>query len=356
MAFAQTVWYFGLSLLVWSATAFAQTDREDYVSTASFVIGTHRPSSTASTPETRAANTRNFLDKLDDSQRQRASFPLNSPERREWTNLPPSPNAKGLRFRELNEEQVKAACDLMAVIFSERGYQKMCHIMLADDQLLSGGRPHSSLGTENFALLIFGEPSETEPWAFQLDGHHIGVNLTFQGDEITMSPSFIGTQPEAFKIDDQDYRPLTDEIDEAYRLVNLLNDEQRKSAVINPRRGVMIAGPGADGRIPPTKGVSCQTFTEEQKQSLIKLICAWVNDLPGEHAEREMERLTSEIDQMYFSWNGALTARSDISYTIQGPTLIIEFTCQGAADNPLDHIHTMYRNPTSEYGKLEIAQ
>ncbi len=330
--------------------AIAQDDRDAYVSTASFIIGTHRPANTESTPESRGAQAKNFLDKLNDEQRQRATYPLNSPERREWTNLPPRPTDNGLRFRDLTEEQARAACDMFAVIFSELGYQKICHIMLADDQLLTEGRPHSSLGTENFAILIFGEPSATGPWAFQLDGHHIGVNFSFEGDKITMSPSFIGTQPEAFKIEDKDYRPLTDEIDEAYKLVNLLNDEQRKAAVLSPRRGSLVTGPGADGRVPAPKGVSCQTFTEEQKASLIKLIGQWINDLPAPHAEQEMERVTAEIDQMHFSWNGALTARSDISYMIQGPSLIIEFSCQGNPTNPLDHIHTMYRNPQTDYG------
>ena len=33
------------------------------------------------------------------------------------------------------------------------------------------------------------------------------------------------------------------------------------------------------------------------------------------------------------------------------PSLIIEYACQDLGGNPLDHLHTMYRDPTNEYGR-----
>jgi hypothetical protein len=68
-------------------------------------------------------------------------------------------------------------------------------------------------------------------------------------------------------------------------------------------------------------------------------------------AERTKKQLMDEFPQMHFSWNGEIDPRSDMSYSIQGPSLIIEFACQGRGDRPLDHLHSMYRDPTHEYGQ-----
>ena len=53
---------------------------------------------------------------------------------------------------------------------------------------------------------------------------------------------------------------------------------------------------------------------------------------------------------MRFAWNGATQKGSDISYSIQSPSLIIEYACQSLGGDPLQHIHTIYRNPKNEYG------
>lgn len=337
-----------------STSAPDRGQRKDYVSDASYVVGTYSPSGRDHSPAGMAAAANRFLQSLDQQQRGKVVFDLKSRERREWTNLPARPGAGGLRMGELREEQVKAACDLMAALFSERGYSKMIDIMLADDQLLRGGRPRQGFGTEDFSIVIFGNPSASEPWAFQLDGHHIGVNVSVSGQRYSMSPSFIGTQPESFKIADRQFQPLAGESGLAYQLVASLSDQQKKQAIIRPKRATLLTGPGTDGNVPSAKGVSCATFDERQQKLLVSLISEWVMLQPERHAEPRMKQLRSEIDQMKFAWNGPTADRSDVSYTIQGPSLIIEFACQSLGGNPLDHLHTMYRDLNNEYaGQLD---
>lgn len=325
--------------------------RSDFVSDASHIIGTFEPAESDHSPQSISERGSAFLKSLNADQRKRVMHAIDSPERREWTNLPAPANAGGIRLGDLNADQVRAACNLMAAMMSEQGYQKMVGIMLADDQLLQGGRPRRGFGTENFSVVIFGEPSTTKPWAFQLDGHHVGVNVSVENEKLTMSPSFIGTQPQSFELVGKTIRPLTGEIDDAYKLVGLLNDQQRKQAVIRNRRGDLVAGPGNDNRVPKQEGLSCSKMDDEQKAVLIGLIKQWVNDMPEAHSQARMEQLQSEIDEMTFSWNGETEVGSDISYRIQGPTLIIEYACQSLGGDPLQHLHTMYRNPTNEYGK-----
>ena len=198
--------------------------------------------------------------------------------------------------------------------------------------------------------MIFGTPAEDEPWSVQLDGHHVGLNVALSGDQLTISPSFIGTQPADFDLGGEPIRPLAGESDDAYALVNLLDKQQRIAAVVGDRRRDLEAGPGRDNKIPEAVGVDCSTFNEAQRAKLTELISHWVSDLPPAHAEKRMAQLTEEIDQMKFSWNGAVEAGSDISYRLQGPTVIIEYACQSLGGNPQQHLHTMYRNPQNEYG------
>ena len=334
-----------------SKAAQETAKRSDFVSEASFVVGTFVPAKRDHSPAAIESAAKAFLDSLSESLGGRAQSQLTTPVRREWTNLPARPNADGVRMGELDSAQVKLACSLMANLFSEQGFNKIRDIMLADDQLLDGGRPRPGFGTENFSVVIFGEPSATKPWAFQIDGHHVGVNVAVEGEALTMSPSFIGTQPQAFSIAGKKYRPFEYETDLAHKLVMSFSDDQIKQAVLGPQRAEIVTGPGKDNFVPKAKGVPCSTFDESQKKVLMQLISQWVGDLPPAQAKKRMNQIESEFDQMKLSWNGGREPKSDMSYTIQSPSLIIEYACQDLGGDPLNHLHSIYRDPTNEYGK-----
>ena len=40
-----------------------------------------------------------------------------------------------------------------------------------------------------------GRPSATEPWGWQIDGHHLIVNYFVLGDQVVMTPVFMGGEP-----------------------------------------------------------------------------------------------------------------------------------------------------------------
>ncbi len=338
------------TLILLSCFAIPVTAQSPYVSSASKLVGTYEPAKSDHSPKSMAAAADAFLKSLDDAGRRKAQRKLRPAGRREWTNLPARPDADGIRMADLNEDQVKAACDLMGALFSKQGYLKMRNIMLADDQLLPNGRPRRGFGTENFSIVIFGQPDANKPWGFQLDGHHVGVNVSLQGEKLSMSPSFIGTQPEAFKIATTAFRPFSGETGDAYKLMGLLDENQKAKAIIGNTRGRIQFGPGADGKKPTPTGVACSTFNAEQRKALVALVGQWVNDLPPKHAKARMAKLESEIDKMTFAWSGPTAPKSDVSYYVFGPSLIIEYACQDLGGNPLAHLHSMYRDPTNEYG------
>jgi hypothetical protein len=290
-----------------------------------------------------------FLDSLDAELRSKARHKIDSLERRNWTNLPPRSDAGGVTMGELNEKQIKAACDLMSAVMSKSGYQKMVDIMIADDQLISGGRRRQGIGTVDFALVVFGEPSPSKPWGLQIDGHHIGANVAMQGKKYSFSPSFIGTQPEAFKITKK-VRPMGGEIDAAYKLIGSLTEEQLSKAVTSQTKGNLRAGPGADGKMPKQRGLACTSMNDEQKALLLSLVQQWVNNLPKTHSEKRMKKIAQEIDKTYFAWQGPTKFGGAFSFEVLGPSLIIEHACQLQGGNPREHMHSMYRDPTNEYG------
>ncbi len=323
-------------------------ERSDYISDASYVFAKYQPKFGPYTAESMAAAGKSFVAALGNNFRSRGALPLNDGERRQWTNLPPAPDAGGVRLGELDDTQLHAVCDLLAALLSPEGYEKFVEIMWGDDQLRTGN--NRGMGTQDFSVMVFGEPSATELWAFQLDGHHLGINLAVRGEAISLSPSFVGAQPEKFTIAGTTYRPFAGELDDAYALIGMLGREQREAAVLGSERMELRAGPGRDGQVPESLGTPCSTFDQQQRTALLKLISHWVGVLPAEKSAERMKQLEAEIDQMKFAWNGEIDPRSPMSYAIQGPTLLIEFCCQGRGDRPLDHLHSMYRDPTNEYG------
>jgi hypothetical protein len=65
-----------------------------------------------------------------------------------------------------------------------------------------------------------------------------------------------------------------------------------------------------------------------------------------------MSEIEAGLNDTYLTWNGPTTNGSVIYYRITGPTLHIEFAHQ--MNDPL-HIHSVYRDPTKEYGEQSVA-
>ena len=46
-----------------------------------------------------------------------------------------------------------------------------------------------------YHVTVMGTPSATEPWGWQVDGHHLVINYFVLGDQVVMTPSFFGSEP-----------------------------------------------------------------------------------------------------------------------------------------------------------------
>lgn len=341
-------------LVVASATgSLLSAEKHQAWTLASEVFASAKPAKTNHSPEAMVAAAEAFLEELTATQRGQALLSLDHPERQKWTNTPPRGNEGGLRLGDLDKGQLEAVSVLLSTVMSTEGYLMSRNIMLADDLLLDSreeAEERGGFGSANYWVAIFGKPSVENEWALQFDGHHVGVNLTMRGEKVTMSPSFIGTQPREFKLGDEVIVPMGKETSLAYEFIDSLTEEQKEEAIRGDKRRRIVVGPGKDGKTLDIPGMSCKGLTVEQREKLLKLVSCWVDDLPKACAMQRMSEIKAGMDQTVFTWNGPFALESDMSFHISGPTVIIEYAGQDLGGDPLDHLHSIYRDPTNEYG------
>ena len=149
-------------------------------------------------------------------------------------------------------------------------------------------------------------------------------------------------------------RALAQENDQAFALLNALDENQRKQAILNYQVGDLVLGPGHAGETIPPEGLKASALNERQRAMLLDVISEWAGIVNDTYAAPRMAEIKSDLDNTYFAWSGATThepgKNGSAYYRIQGPKVIIEFSPQGVGGDPTNHVHTVYRDPTNDYG------
>jgi len=294
-----------------------------------------------------AAN--NFLNTLDDTQRSKVRFDFNdAAQRQRWSNLPINmAERRGLRMGDLKQNQRDAVMNLLATVLSKMGYEKVVGIVESDEALRKDSRSGSPpFGRDEFYVSFLGKPAATEPWIFQFGGHHLALNVTIAGEQGILTPSLIAVQPAKFTLDGKTVRPMGRETDKALELVKALTDEQRKQAVLSSQVRDLVLGPGHDGETIQPEGIKASALDEAQRKLLLELVAEWSDIIHDSVAIEKMKEIKSNLADTWFAWSGPLEA-GKAYFRIQGPTVIIEFAPQRSEM----HLHSMYRDPTNDYGK-----
>jgi hypothetical protein len=308
----------------------------------------------------RAAN--EFLSTLDPKQRQRVVFAFNDERQRvRWSNLPNgSVNRSGVSLGELNPVQRSAALAVVSSALSPRGFEKIRLIMEGDEVLKANSRNNPMFGRDVYFISFAGAPSETQPWILQFGGHHLALNVTLAGKQGILTPTLTGAQPTLFTFEGKTVRPLGGESDKAAALFNTLDEGQRKQAVLSFRLADLVLGPGQDGRIIQPEGLKASAMSERQRTMLLDVISEWVNIAEDASAAARMAEMKADIEDTWFAWSGPTDVKpgNNIAayYRIQGPRLVIEYAPQTLGGDPTMHVHTMYRDPTNDYGRRLLAK
>ena len=83
----------------------------------------------------------------------------------------------------------------MRASLSAKGFELIRNIMRLNETLAELAEDHLFLGEGLYYITIMGTPSVSEPWGWQLDGHHAVINYFVLGDQVVMTPLFIGSEP-----------------------------------------------------------------------------------------------------------------------------------------------------------------
>ena len=315
---------------------------------------------TASSRVVNAANT--FLSTLDQKQRQMALFAFDDEKQRaRWSNLPVKmvPRA-GLSMGELTPPQRSAALALVSSALSRTGFEKVQQIMQGDEVLKTSGGNNPMFGKDLYFISILGRPSEKDPWMLQFGGHHLALNITMPGDHGILTPSLTAAQPALYEWNGKTVRPLGQENDKAFALLDALDESQRKQAILNYRVADLVLGPGQDGKTIQPEGLKASAMNDQQRGLLLDLIWEWAGIVHETAAASRMAEIKAGLGETWFAWSGPTTftaGRNGASYyRIQGPKLVIEYAPQKLGGDPSMHIHTIYRDPTNDYGRKLTAK
>lgn len=298
-----------------------------------------------------------FLGSLEEGQRVKVLFEFNdAAQRARWSNLPTTmvPRA-GLKMGDLSAAQRKAAMEVLAAMLSKRGYEKVLAIMEGDEMLKIGdsgrGRGAPMFGHDLYYISMLGKPSVSEPWMLQFGGHHLALNITMVGRDGILTPSHTAAQPAKYTVDGKIVRPLGAENDKAFALINALDEGQRKQAILSYKVADLVLGPGKDGKTIQPEGLQCSAMNASQQAMLLDVIGEWAGIVNDEAAAVRMAEIKAKLADTWFAWSGPTTNGTAAYYRIQGPTLVIEYAPQQMGGDPTMHIHTIYRDPTNDYGK-----
>jgi hypothetical protein len=295
-----------------------------------------------------------FLATLDAAQKTTVSFAFtDDAQRTHWSNLPTGIfQRNGLRLGDLTTAQQDAVFAMVAAILSPKGYQQVVDTVNADEALLkSSGGGALTFGRAEYHVSILGTPSATSPWTLQFGGHHMAINATVVGANITLAPSLTGAQPATYTLNGVTVRPQGIELDRAFELVNALDAAQKAKAIIGATFIDLVLGPGKDGMVLAPEGIQASALTAAQQALLLQLIADRVEILNLEDAALRMAEIKATLADTYFAWSGPTTAGSPAYYRVTGPTLAIEYSPQSLGGDATNHTHAMYRDPTNDYGK-----
>jgi len=305
-----------------------------------------------------------FIQTLTEEQKTKSIFSIESKEWRRWHNKESWPRA-GLCLEEMNSRQKELVFNLLAESLSSRGLQKVKDIMSMEAYLAVLVPEVKALGREKYWFTFYGSPSDTEPYGWQIEGHHIVINYFVLGDQVVMTPIFMGSEPNYNESgENEGLRTFVVEEKKGLDFYKSLTKKQKAEATILHKKEYDFNRSEAfrDNEIIPISGISARKLSKKQQKALLELIAEYVNNLREGQAIIKMEEVQHYLKETNFSWVQGDNPDGPFYYRIHSPVILIEFDHQTPVfiydpSNPYpgpvkSHIHTVVRTPNgNDYGK-----
>jgi hypothetical protein len=285
--------------------------------------------------------------------------PFSDEARSDWHYTPRQ--RTGIAYREMNEAQRKATTALLRTALSGAGVDKVHAIMQLEIALRELETFGSSRDPENYAIAIFGTPSANGgPWGFRLEGHHLSLHFTLDGDRfVSTLPQFMGANPALVPHDiakggpRQGTRVLAEHEDLARALLVSLQGPARAAAIFDQRTYGDIVTRNA-AKLDPLApvGVKFSALGAGEQAQLLRLIQVFAQHLRPELSDARLARVRAAgLDSIRFGWAGATERGKPFYYRIQGATFLIELDNSGG-----NHIHSVWRDFDGDWGRDVLGQ
>ena len=312
-----------------------------------------------------------LLGLLTAEQRARSCFAADSNTWRRWQNTELYLEDYGLRLEDISAVQREAALAVLRASLSVKGYQMSRDVMRLNRFLgdLVGGP--AVLGEWSYNFCLFGTPSASEPWGWQLFGHHLSLNCMVIGGQMVLTPTFWGAEPSHADVGPFAGTTLFEDEERAgLTLIRSFSPEQQRRAIVAhsmvggdlpPGRrhfadNLHLAGARQDNRIIPYEGITAADLSAVQRRNLLDLIGRYIAPLPEGPEKQRLAEIEQHLNATHFCWIGGFADDSTFYYRVQSPVVLIEFDHHCGvfltnAEPAKFHVHTIVRTPNgNDYG------
>jgi Protein of unknown function (DUF3500) len=300
-----------------------------------------------------------FVATLAPDQRRAVCFAIDDEAWRMWSNIHPWLMRHGVCLADLDGSQREAALCLLSESLSASGYETARDIMRLNAHALEiTGKPEE-YGEWYYWISVFGTPGAGEPWGWQIDGHHLNINCFVLGDQLVLTPQFMGSEPVLARFGKYaGTRVFAREEEAGHALMRSLSAEERQQATIgNDLPSELLTAAFNDNRRIEAAGVRYDELSPEGRERLEALLATYTGRIRPGHAEIRYAEVKRHLGETRFAWIGAYDDTSPFYYRIHSPVILVEFDHQSGIvydnDKPSrDHIHTVVRTPNgNDYGK-----
>ena len=307
---------------------------------------------------------RSFLATLTPQQRKAVCFGIEDEAWRQWSNIHPWLMRHGVSLADLDGNQRERALALLQETMSVAGYRSARDIMRLNEHMLEVTGKADEYSEWFYWVSVFGTPSPQEPWGWQLDGHHLNLNCFVLGDQLVVTPTFMGSEPVLARSGKYaGTRVFAAEEEQGLALMRSLSADERARATIgNDLPGELLTAAFQDNRHIDPAGIRYDELPAEGRERLEALLATYTGRVRSGHAEISYGEAKRHLSKTHFAWIGPCDDASPFYYRILSPVILVEFDHVAGIvydnDTPSrDHIHTVVRTPNgNDYGKDLLRQ
>lgn len=318
-----------------------------------------------------------LLAMLTPEQEQVLRYDVDAAEWQSWANPEFIQHDTGLRLDELDPPVRDAALALVEASLSPEGYELVRNLMRINGFLGDLVELPLLMNEYSYNVALYGEPSEQEPWGWQLFGHHVALNCLVAGTQMVLTPVFLGAEPDMIDAGPhKGVKVFKERIALARQVMDALPTQLRDKATvyasmvdpampegrIHPGDERHLGGCFQDNRVIPYEGIRVDDMPDAARKVLDALVDDFIAYLPyGPRAARRRE-IQERSAETFFSWIGGSEGTEAFYLRFQSPVVILELDHHTGVflsnDEPAPfHMHTVVRTPNgNDYGRELVRQ